>query len=52
MVLILYVFGGAGIHGFAYAMLVGTITGAYSTVYIAAPIVLWMLRREKKPAAE
>ncbi len=52
VVLILYVLGGAGIHGFAYAMLVGTITGAYSTVYIAAPIVLWMLRAEKKPAAE
>jgi SecD/SecF fusion protein len=47
VVLILYVFGGAGIHAFAYAMLVGTIVGAYSTVYIAAPIVLWMLRQEK-----
>jgi len=50
--LILYIFGGAGIHGFAFAMTVGTITGAYSTVYIAAPIVLWMLRTEKKPAAD
>ena len=50
--LILYIFGGAGIHGFAFAMTVGTITGAYSTVYIAAPIVLWMLRAEKKPAAD
>jgi SecD/SecF fusion protein len=49
--LILYVFGGAGIHGFAFAMTIGTITGAYSTVYIAAPIVLWMLRAEKKKAA-
>ena len=52
VVFILYVFGGTGIHGFAYAMLVGTIVGAYSTVFIAAPIVLWMLRSDKKPTAE
>ncbi len=50
--LILYFFGGAGLHGFAFAMTVGTITGAYSTVYIAAPLVLWMLKKEKKPAVE
>ena len=46
MTLILYIFGGAGIHGFAFAMTIGTITGAYSTVFIAAPIVLWMLRKD------
>jgi SecD/SecF fusion protein len=48
VVLILYVFGGEGIHGFAYAMLVGTIVGCYSTIFIAAPIVLWMLPKSKK----
>ena len=40
--LILYVFGGQGIHAFAFAMLVGIITGSYSTIYIASPIVLWL----------
>jgi SecD/SecF fusion protein len=39
---ILYVFGGAGIHPFAFAMLVGVISGTYSTIYIAAPLLLWM----------
>jgi SecD/SecF fusion protein len=43
--LILYLFGGQGIHAFAFAMLVGLITGTYSTIYIAAPIVLWLQRR-------
>jgi len=40
VVLILYVFGGPGVHGFAYAMLIGVITGAYSTLAIASPMLL------------
>lgn len=42
--LILFLFGGAGIHAFAFTMLVGIITGTYSTIYIASPIVLWLQR--------
>ncbi len=38
-VFVLYVFGGDGIHGFAYVMLIGTIEGAYSTVAISVPLV-------------
>ena len=53
--LILYAFGGQGIHAFAFAMLVGIITGSYSTIYIASPIVLWLQHRfglgEPAPAA-
>lgn len=41
-VVIMYALGGQGIHGFAFAMLVGVISGTYSTVYIAAPLVLWL----------
>jgi len=40
--IILYFVGGPGIHGFAFAMLIGVIAGTYSTVYIAAPILLWL----------
>jgi len=40
--LVLYLFGGQGIHAFAFTMLVGIITGTYSTIYIAAPLVLWL----------
>ena len=35
-------FGGEGLHSFAFAFLVGIITGTYSSIYIAAPVVLWM----------
>jgi preprotein translocase subunit SecF len=41
VVLILFFFGGPVIHDFAYALIVGLITGTYSTVYIASPVVLF-----------
>jgi preprotein translocase subunit SecF len=41
VVLILFFFGGAVIHDFAAALIVGLITGTYSTVYIASPVVLF-----------
>lgn len=44
-VVVLYFWGGPGIHAFAYAMLIGTVVGMYSTVFIAAPFLLWMLNR-------
>ncbi len=45
--LILYIVGGEGIHGFAFAMVVGSIAGTYSTVYIASPLVLWLMDRSQ-----
>jgi preprotein translocase subunit SecF len=39
--LILFFFGGPVIHDFAFALIVGLITGTYSTVYIASPVVLF-----------
>ncbi|MEO0514583.1 MAG: protein translocase subunit SecD [Planctomycetota bacterium] len=39
-VLTLYVLGGPGVHGFAFAMLVGVLVGTYSSIAIAAPILL------------
>lgn len=47
-VIILYAMGGEGIHGFAYAMLIGTIVGCYSTIYVASPAVLWFMDRGGK----
>jgi SecD/SecF fusion protein len=42
VVVILYFFGGEGIHGFAYSFLIGVIFGGYSSIYIAAPVLLWL----------
>jgi SecD/SecF fusion protein len=44
-VLILYAVGGQGIHAFAFTMLVGVVTGTFSSIYIAAPLVLWLQHR-------
>lgn len=41
VVLIMYIFGGAGIHGFAWFLVVGCIAGTYSSIYIACPILVW-----------
>jgi SecD/SecF fusion protein len=38
-VIVLYLFGGPGIHGFAFAMLSGTLIGTYSTIAVAVPLV-------------
>lgn len=40
VVLILFFFGGPVIHDFTSALIVGLISGTYSTVYIASPVVL------------
>ena len=40
VVLILFFFGGPVIHDFAFALIVGLISGTYSTIYVASPVVL------------
>jgi SecD/SecF fusion protein len=40
VVVILYFVGGEGLHGFAFALVVGFLSGTYSTVYIATPILI------------
>jgi preprotein translocase subunit SecF len=40
VVLILFFFGGPVIHDFTTAMIVGLLSGTYSTVYVASPVVL------------
>lgn len=44
-VLALYLFGGEVLRSFAFTMLVGIITGTYSTVFIAAAIAIILSRR-------
>jgi SecD/SecF fusion protein len=39
-VFVMYVFGGPGIHGFTFVLLFGILIGTYSSIAIAAPILL------------
>jgi len=40
VVVALYVLGGGVIHDFAFAMIIGVVTGTYSSIYVASPILL------------
>ena len=37
---VLYFFGGNGVHLFAFVMVVGVIVGTYSSIFVAAPLLL------------
>ena len=40
VVIVLYAFGGEGVHLFAFVMIVGVVVGTYSSIYIASPLLL------------
>jgi preprotein translocase subunit SecF len=41
VVVALFVLGGAVIHNFAFALIVGIVVGTYSSIYIASPVVVF-----------
>ncbi len=47
----LYLWGGPVLHGFAFAIAAGIVVGAYSSVFIAAPTLLWTnwLKTKERP---
>jgi preprotein translocase subunit SecF len=49
-VLALYLFGGEALEGFAFTMLVGIISGTYSTVFIASSIAIILGQRKRHVA--
>ncbi|NBT36084.1 MAG: protein translocase subunit SecF [Betaproteobacteria bacterium] len=54
MVLAMLLFGGPVLHYFAMALTIGIVFGIYSSVFVMAPITMWLgIRREDlvKPAA-
>jgi preprotein translocase subunit SecF len=48
----LFIFGGDTIHGFAFVLLVGVVTGTFSSIYVASPIILEWMNWEKRRAAK
>ena len=47
----LFVFGGEVLRGFSFTMIVGVITGTYSSVFVAAAIVTFWNRKSARMAA-
>jgi preprotein translocase subunit SecF len=54
-VLALYLFGGEVLHGFSLALVIGILIGTYSSIAIAAPILVayqdWRIGKGKRPVA-
>ncbi len=53
-VLSLYLFGGEVLHGFSFALVIGIIIGTYSSIAVAAPMLVayqeWRAKRKGQPA--
>jgi preprotein translocase subunit SecF len=49
-VLALFIFGGEVLRGMAFTLLVGIVTGTYSTVFIAAGVAILLSKRAPVPA--
>jgi SecD/SecF fusion protein len=50
-ILCLFFFGGPVLRDFALAIIVGVVVGTYSSIFIAAPIVLWWTRARGRNAS-
>jgi preprotein translocase subunit SecF len=50
-VLALYIFGGEALRGFSFTMLVGIISGTYSTIFIASAIAILLSKKPQTAAA-
>jgi len=48
VVVVLFLLGGEVLRGFAFALIVGIFVGTYSSVFVAAPVVLELRKRARK----
>lgn len=44
-VIVLFLFGGPALRGFSLPLIIGVLVGTYSSIFVAAPVVLWWARR-------
>lgn len=47
MLVALVLLGGTSIRFFAAALLIGTVTGSYSSPFVATPLLVWLIQRKK-----
>jgi len=48
VLLVAFLFGGEGIRGLSFAVLIGVLVGTYSSIFIASPIVLDLQKKKAK----
>ena len=44
-VLVLFLFGGPSLSGFSFALLIGIIVGTYSSIFVATPVFVDLIKR-------
>ena len=52
VLIIIFIFGGAILRGFSFAMLIGVIFGTYSSLFVATPFVVEFIREKKDKPKE
>jgi len=48
VLIIIFIFGGEILRGFSFAMLIGVIFGTYSSLFVATPFVVELIREKKE----
>jgi preprotein translocase subunit SecF len=52
VLIVLFLYGGGTIHGFAFTLIIGLLIGTYSSIFIASPIVeMWSGAGKEPPTA-
>jgi preprotein translocase subunit SecF len=46
----IYFFGGSSIRSFALALIIGIFSGAYSSIFVASPLLVWMGKGRRRVA--
>ncbi len=46
VVIVLFIFGGAVLQGFSFALLIGILVGTYSSIFIATPVVVDLNKKQ------
>lgn len=52
VVIVLLIFGGEVLRGFSFALFIGVVVGTYSSIYIATPVVVDLMKREIEAEAQ
>ena len=48
VLLVIFLFGGAAIKGFVFALMIGVVVGTYSSLFIATPAVIDFTKKEEE----
>jgi SecD/SecF fusion protein len=51
VIFIMYAIGGDGLKGFSFCLFMGIVIGTYSSIFIASPVLVWLMNRTN-PAAK